>query len=70
MPEASSYRALEHLRDGRQIEIRALRPDDESGMRAAIGRTSTQSLQRRFFVAKRGLSRGRRAAKICRKINS
>jgi GNAT superfamily N-acetyltransferase len=55
-PEASSYRAVEHLRDGRQIEIRALRPDDEPDMLAAIGRTSTQSLQRRFFVVKRGFS--------------
>ena len=56
MPKASSYRAVEHLRDGRRIEIRALRPDDESDMLAAIGRTSIQSLQRRFFVAKRGFS--------------
>ena len=56
MPEASRYRAVEHLRDGRPIEIRALRPDDESDMLAAIGRTSTQSLQRRFFVVKRGFS--------------
>ena len=55
-PEANSYRAVEHPRDGRQIEIRALRPDDESDMLAAIGRTSAQSLQRRFFVVKRGFS--------------
>jgi GNAT superfamily N-acetyltransferase len=55
-PEANSYRAVEHIRDGRQIEIRSLRPDDEADMLAAIGRTSTQSLQRRFFVAKRGFS--------------
>ena len=56
MPEARDYSAIEHLRDGRQIEIRALRPDDEADMLAAIGRTSTQSLQRRFFVVKRGFS--------------
>jgi GNAT superfamily N-acetyltransferase len=56
MPEARDHRAIEHLRDGRQIEIRALRPDDEADMLAAIGRTSTQSLQRRFFVIKRGFS--------------
>ncbi len=56
MPEARNYRAIEQLRDGRQIEIRALLPDDKDDMLAAIGRTSTQSLQRRFFVVKRGFS--------------
>jgi ribosomal protein S18 acetylase RimI-like enzyme len=56
MPEARHYRAIEQLRDGRQIEIRALRPDDEDDMLAAIGRISTRSLQRRFFVVKRGFS--------------
>ena len=54
MPD--SYRASEHLRDGRPIEIRALLPDDEDDMLAAIGRTSTEALRRRFFVAKRGFS--------------
>ena len=54
MPEA--YRAIEHLRDGRPIEIRAVRPDDKDDMLAAIGRTSTESLRRRFFVVKRGFS--------------
>ena len=56
MPEARDYRAIEQFRDGRQIEIRALRPDDEDDMLAAIGRTSIESLQRRFFVVKRGFS--------------
>src|SRR3981189_808452 len=56
MPEARHYRAIEQLRDGRQIEIRALRPDDKDDMLEAIGRTSTRSLQRRFFVGKRGFS--------------
>jgi RimJ/RimL family protein N-acetyltransferase len=56
MPEARDYRAIEHLRDGRRIAIRALRPDDERDMLAAIGRTSTESLQRRFFAVKRGFS--------------
>ena len=54
MPEA--YHAIEHLRDGRPIEIRALRPDDKDNMLAAIGRTSAKSLRRRFFVVKRGFS--------------
>jgi GNAT superfamily N-acetyltransferase len=54
MPEA--YRAIEYLRDGRPIEIRALRPDDEDEILAAIGRTGTESLRRRFFAVKRGFS--------------
>ena len=54
MPE--TYRAIERLRDGRPIEIRAVRPDDKDDMLAAIGRTSTESLRRRFFVVKRGFS--------------
>src|SRR5258708_27745111 len=56
MSEASDYRAVERLRDGRHVQIRALRPDDQADMLAAIGRTSTESLQRRFFVVKRGFS--------------
>ncbi|KRR28055.1 GCN5 family acetyltransferase [Bradyrhizobium lablabi] len=56
MTARENYSATERLRDGRGIEIRALRPDDKDDMLAAIGRTGTQSLQRRFFVAKRGFS--------------
>jgi RimJ/RimL family protein N-acetyltransferase len=56
MSEATNYSAVEHLRDGRPIEIRAIRPEDRVGMLAAVGRTSTQSLQRRFFVPKKGFS--------------
>jgi RimJ/RimL family protein N-acetyltransferase len=56
MPEASDYSVVEHLRDGRAIEIRALRRNDRDEMLAAIGRTSMQSLQRRFFAPKKGFS--------------
>ena len=51
-----NYSAVEHLRDGSTIEISALQPDDRDDMLAAVGRTSTQSLRRRFFVPKRGFS--------------
>nr|WP_249127500.1 GNAT family N-acetyltransferase [Bradyrhizobium lablabi] len=44
------------MRDGRNVEIRALQPDDKDDMLTAVGRTGMQSLQRRFFVAKRGFS--------------
>jgi RimJ/RimL family protein N-acetyltransferase len=56
MQKAADYCAMEHLRDGRPIEMRALRPDDLEEVLAAIGRTSPQSLRRRFFVPKRGFS--------------
>ena len=56
MPEAAVYSAHEHLRDDRPITIRALRPDDRAEMLAAIGRTSMQSLRRRFFAPKKGFS--------------
>jgi RimJ/RimL family protein N-acetyltransferase len=56
MPEAINYAARELLRDGSQAEIRALRPEDEADMLAAVERTSARSLQRRFFVMKRHFS--------------
>lgn len=56
MQKAATHSAKERLRDGRTIEVRALRPDDREDMLAAIGRTSPQSLRRRFFVPKRGFS--------------
>lgn len=56
MPKPDKYSVTERLRDGREVEIRALRPDDKDGMLAAIERTGMQSLQRRFFVIKRYFS--------------
>ena len=56
MSEAAGYSVVETLRNGRQVEIRALRPDDRAGLVAAVGRASAQSLFRRFFAAKRGLT--------------
>lgn len=52
----ATYSIREHLRDGRPIEVRALRPDDLAGMLAAIERASVESLRRRFFVTKRVFS--------------
>ena len=56
MSDAASYNAHELLRDGTPLEIRALRPEDEADMLAALEQTSPQSLQRRFFVMKRHFS--------------
>jgi GNAT superfamily N-acetyltransferase len=52
----ATYSAREEQPDGRPIEIRALRSDDEADMLAAIDRTAAESLRRRFFVTKRGFS--------------
>jgi RimJ/RimL family protein N-acetyltransferase len=52
MSEAGKYSAVELLRDKRRVEIRALRPDDRADLLAAVGRTSKQSLYRRFFAVK------------------
>lgn len=61
MSDLASYIAHEHLRDGSAVEIRALRPDDEADMLAALEQTSAQSRQRRFFVMKRHFSDKERA---------
>ncbi len=52
----AEYSAMQALRDGRRVEIRALRPDDRDGLIAAVGRVSTQSLYRRFFGVKRSFT--------------
>jgi RimJ/RimL family protein N-acetyltransferase len=59
--ETAKYSAAEWLRDGREIEIRALRPADRDDMLAAVDRTSAQSLYRRFFGAKRHFSESEKA---------
>jgi RimJ/RimL family protein N-acetyltransferase len=56
MPKAAEFSAIEDLRNGRRMEIRALRPQDRDEMLAAVGRTSTQSLYRRFFAVRRHFS--------------
>jgi len=56
MREAAKYSAIETLRDGRTIEIRALKPDDQADLLAAVRQSSPQSLYRRFFGLKRHFS--------------
>jgi RimJ/RimL family protein N-acetyltransferase len=50
MVDAARYSAIEVLRDGRRVEIRALRPDDRGGFADAAGHSSPESLRRRFFA--------------------
>src|SRR5215475_14697243 len=56
MAGAADYSAIETLRNGDRIEIRALRPGDRTDLLAAVERTSAQSLYRRFFGAKRSFT--------------
>jgi RimJ/RimL family protein N-acetyltransferase len=56
MLEAAKYSAVETLPDGRRVEIRALRPDDQADFIAAVGHTSAESLYRRFFVPRRSFT--------------
>jgi RimJ/RimL family protein N-acetyltransferase len=53
MLDAANYSAVETLRNGRRVEIRALRPEDRDEYVTAVGRSGPQSLYRRFFGAKR-----------------
>jgi len=54
--EIAAYSATELMHDGRPVEIRALRPNDEADLLAAVEKTSAQSLYRRFFGVRRGFS--------------
>jgi GNAT superfamily N-acetyltransferase len=56
MPTAASFSTIEVLQNGQRVEIRGLRPQDRAEMLAALGRTSTQSLYRRFFAVRRQFS--------------
>jgi RimJ/RimL family protein N-acetyltransferase len=49
MPTAAEFSTIEFLPNGQRIEFRAIRPTDREGMLAAVARTSSQSLYRRFF---------------------
>jgi ribosomal protein S18 acetylase RimI-like enzyme len=52
MDGLASYSAIEVLRNGDRVEIRALRPSDRSALENAVDRTSPLSLYRRFFAVR------------------
>jgi RimJ/RimL family protein N-acetyltransferase len=56
MAEVAEYSAVEAARDGRRIEIRALRPSDHDDLLAAVDRTGPESRYRRFFSPRRTFS--------------
>jgi RimJ/RimL family protein N-acetyltransferase len=53
LPPAARYFAIETLRTGKPIEIRALRPEDRDDFAAAFDRVSSQSVYRRFLSVRR-----------------
>jgi len=55
-PKAAHFSVTDTLRDGRLLEIRALRPTDVENLKAAVAQTSAESLSRRFFGPKRYFS--------------
>jgi hypothetical protein len=56
MSELAAYSALDRLKDGREVQIRALRPEDRQDFLSAVTKTSAKTLYRRFFGAKREFS--------------
>jgi RimJ/RimL family protein N-acetyltransferase len=54
--EASAYSMTETLRDGRQVTLRAVRPEDRDDVRAAIKRLSAESRYMRFMAPLNDLS--------------
>jgi GNAT superfamily N-acetyltransferase len=51
-----NYASTEHLRDGRSLIIRAIRPDDKGLLIDALSKISPQSLYLRLFSGKRQFS--------------
>jgi ribosomal protein S18 acetylase RimI-like enzyme len=56
MSKASNYSSIELLRDGRQMEIRSVRPDDRTELLEAVARSSSETLYRRFFGVRRNFT--------------
>ena len=54
--KAAEYSALERLRSGASLQVRAVQPGDRAGLLAAIARSSKETLYRRFFAPKRSFS--------------
>jgi ribosomal protein S18 acetylase RimI-like enzyme len=56
MSKASNYSSIELLRDGRQMEIRSVTPDDRTELLEAVARSSSETLYRRFFGVRRNFT--------------
>ena len=56
MIDASNYLVQDTLKDGRQVNVRAMRPNDWQGVLAAFHELDRESIYTRFFTFKRSLS--------------
>ncbi|MEN6620420.1 MAG: GNAT family N-acetyltransferase [Smithella sp.] len=56
MIDAKSYSEQEPLKNGLQVTIRAIRPDDKEAILAAFRELESRALYLRFFGQKKGLS--------------
>ena len=56
MTEAGRYSAIEALRDGRRVEIRAVSPATGTDSSRPLAAASARSLHRRFFSVRRNFS--------------
>lgn len=56
MVDVANYAAMELLRNGRHVEIRALRPEDGADFMKAVDQIGTDGLYRRFFGVRRGFT--------------
>ena len=54
--QASTYAAIEFARDGRRVDIRALRPEDKDDLIAAYERVSSKTAYQRFFAVRHHFS--------------
>ncbi len=54
--DLANYSEMELLRDGRQVEIRALRPEDREALMVAVRGMNSDSFYRRFFAVKHDFS--------------
>lgn len=56
MTDPPGYEAVDRLKDGTSVVVRAIRPDDAAGVLAAFKRLDAQSVCTRFFTYRKGLS--------------
>jgi len=51
--DLQNYREIEKLKDGREVVIRAVRPDDKEGFARGFEQLSGEAIYRRFFSARK-----------------
>lgn len=54
--DVKNYSAVEKLKDGREVVIRAVRPDDKDRFIEGFGHLSKEAIYRRFFSARKQLT--------------